>query len=101
MGVTDFNCEKFCSEGSSDILGANHARGETHFFAGHRFIYHCPHFADAHTGIKANAKQNRRIIDLPVRYQARAYGETNIQRWRHGLLLLKMVVVAARKIKFI
>lgn len=47
------------------------------------------------------ARLNLRIVDLPVRYQARTYGETNIQRWRHGLLLLRMVVFAARKIKFI
>jgi hypothetical protein len=47
------------------------------------------------------AKLNRRIIDLPIRYQARTYGETNIQRWRHGWLLLRMVVFAARRMKFI
>jgi SAM-dependent methyltransferase len=44
---------------------------------------------------------NLKIIDLPVRYQARTYGETNIQRWRHGALLLRMVMFAARKIKFV
>jgi len=37
---------------------------------------------------------------VPVRYRARRYGETNIERWRHGWLLLKMVVFAARRIKF-
>ena len=36
------------------------------------------------------ARLNMRIVDLPVRYQARTYGTTNIARWRHGLLLLKM-----------
>ena len=36
-----------------------------------------------------------------MRYQARTYGTTNIQRWRHGLLLLRMVVFAARRIKFV
>jgi ubiquinone/menaquinone biosynthesis C-methylase UbiE len=46
------------------------------------------------------AKLNLRIIDLPIRYQARTYGETNIQRWRHGWLLLRMVVFAARRLKF-
>jgi len=46
------------------------------------------------------AKQNLRIIDLPVRYGARTYGETNISRWSHGWLLLKMVIFAARRIKF-
>ena len=46
------------------------------------------------------ARLNRKIIDLPVRYRERVYGDTNIQRWRHGLLLLRMVMVAARKLKF-
>lgn len=47
------------------------------------------------------AKLNRKIIDLPIHYRERTYGTTNIQRWKHGWLLLKMVVFAARKIKFI
>jgi glycosyltransferase involved in cell wall biosynthesis len=47
------------------------------------------------------AKQNLRIIDLPIRYQARTYGQTNIQRWRHGWLLLRMVLFAAKRLKFI
>jgi 2-polyprenyl-3-methyl-5-hydroxy-6-metoxy-1,4-benzoquinol methylase len=47
------------------------------------------------------AKLNLKIVDLPVRYCERVYGTTNIQRWKHGLLLLRMVIFAARKIKFI
>jgi SAM-dependent methyltransferase len=47
------------------------------------------------------AKLNLRIIDLPIRYQARSYGETNIQRWRHGVLLLRMVLFAAARLKFV
>jgi SAM-dependent methyltransferase len=46
------------------------------------------------------AKQNLKIVDLPIRYRNRLYGETNISRWRHGVILLKMVIFAARKIKF-
>jgi glycosyltransferase involved in cell wall biosynthesis len=46
------------------------------------------------------AKLNLKIIDLPVRYRERQYGSTQIQRWRHGWLLLKMVVFAARRLKF-
>jgi hypothetical protein len=46
------------------------------------------------------AKLNLKILEVPVRYQERKYGETNIQRFRHGLLLLRMVVFAARKLKF-
>ena len=30
------------------------------------------------------AKYNLKIVDLPVRYGERTYGETNIQRWSHG-----------------
>jgi Glycosyl transferase family 2/Methyltransferase domain len=47
------------------------------------------------------SKQHLKIVDVPIRYRDRQYGSTNIQRWRHGLLLLRMVLFAARKIKFI
>jgi len=47
------------------------------------------------------AKLNLRMVDLPIRYRARTYGETNIHRWRHGWLLLRMVLFAARRLKFL
>jgi hypothetical protein len=47
------------------------------------------------------AKLNLKILDLPIRYQPRTYGKTNISRWQHGWLLLKMTVVAARRIRFV
>lgn len=47
------------------------------------------------------AKLNLKIVDLPIRYRERTYGSTQINRWRHGALLIKMVIFAARKIKFI
>lgn len=47
------------------------------------------------------ARLNHKIIDVPIRYRERTYGTTNIQRWRHGLLLLRMVAFAARRIKFV
>ena len=47
------------------------------------------------------AKLNLKIMEVPIRYRARRYGDTNIQRWRHGVLLLRMVVFAARRIKFV
>jgi len=47
------------------------------------------------------AKLNLKIVDMPIRYAERVYGETNIQRWRHGWLLLRMVAFAARRLKFI
>jgi SAM-dependent methyltransferase len=46
-------------------------------------------------------KLNLKIIDIPIRYKERYYGETNIQRWRHGVILLGMVIFAARKLKFV
>ncbi len=47
------------------------------------------------------ARLNLKISEMPVRYRSRTYGETNIARWRHGWLLVKMVLFAARRIKFI
>lgn len=47
------------------------------------------------------AKLNMKIVDLPIRYKARTYGDTNIDRWRHGMILLRMVAFAARRLKFI
>ncbi len=44
---------------------------------------------------------NLKFVDLPIRYRERRYGDTNIDRWRHGWLLLKMVFFAARRIKFV
>ncbi len=45
-------------------------------------------------------KLNLKIIDLPIRYRERTYGDTNISRFRHGFLLLRMCWYAAGKIKF-
>ena len=47
------------------------------------------------------AHLNLKIVDIPIRYHERIYGTTNIQRWKHGWLLLKMVVFAANRIKFV
>jgi len=48
-----------------------------------------------------SAKMNMKIVEMPIRYAERKYGETNIDRWRHGWLLLKMTWYAMKKIKFI
>lgn len=45
-------------------------------------------------------KLNLKIVEVPIRYKAREYGKTNISRFSHGWLLLKMVVFAMNKIKF-
>jgi SAM-dependent methyltransferase len=46
-------------------------------------------------------KLNLKICDIPIRYKERFYGETNIQRWRHGVILLGMVIFAAKRLKFV
>jgi len=47
------------------------------------------------------AKLNLKIAEMPIRYRSRTYGATNIDRWRHGWLLLKMISFAAKRIKFV
>ena len=47
------------------------------------------------------ARLNFRIVDIAVRYRERTYGQTNISRFRHGWLLLRMSVFAARKLKLL
>lgn len=48
-------------------------------------------FGAAHLGLK--------IKEVPIRYRERTYGQTNIDRWRHGLILLKMAWLGIRKLK--
>ncbi len=45
-------------------------------------------------------KLNLKIIDLPIRYRERTYGDTNISRFQNGFMLLRMCWFAAGKIKF-
>jgi ubiquinone/menaquinone biosynthesis C-methylase UbiE len=45
------------------------------------------------------AKRNLKVVEIPVNYRSRTYGETQISRFRHGWLLLRMVVFAFRKLK--
>lgn len=46
------------------------------------------------------ARLSMRIAEIPVRYHARTYGDIKISRFRHGLILLKMALIAMRKLKF-
>lgn len=39
-------------------------------------------------------KNKLKIVEIPVRYKERVYGSTNINRFKHGLLLFKMVFQA-------
>lgn len=45
------------------------------------------------------AKLNLKIVEVPIRYRARTYGDTSISRFRHGMILLRMCAFAFRKIK--
>jgi hypothetical protein len=46
-------------------------------------------------------KRNLKVVEIPIRYADRTYGSTNISRFRHGWLLLRMVLFAYRKLKAI
>ena len=48
-----------------------------------------------------SARLGLKIVEIPVHYRERTYGTTNIQRWRHGLILLRMLMFAARRMKFL
>lgn len=45
-------------------------------------------------------KNNLKVVEIPVRYKERVYGSTNISRFKHGLLLLKITWIAFRKFRF-
>ena len=47
------------------------------------------------------AKLNLKMIEIPIRYRERTYGDTNISRFRHGFLLLRMLPIAFRKLKWL
>ena len=47
-----------------------------------------------------SARLGLKIVEIPVHYRERKYGRTNIQRWRHGFILLRMLMFAARRMKF-
>ena len=46
-------------------------------------------------------KLNLKISEVPIRYRKRQYGVTQISRFRHGFMLLRMVVFAFRKLKLV
>lgn len=75
-------------------------RDYEHIAAGRQYFGDFDPFGDFDLLFGA-AKLGLQIVEVPVRYQARTYGVTNIQRWKHGLLLLQMMLFAIRKIKFV
>lgn len=44
-------------------------------------------------------RNNLKVVEIPVRYKERVYGKTNINRFYHGLLLLKMIILAFKEFK--
>lgn len=44
-------------------------------------------------------KYNLKVVEIPVRYKEREYGETNIRRFYHGLLLFKLAWIALKEFK--
>jgi glycosyltransferase involved in cell wall biosynthesis len=55
-------------------------------------------FGDFHL-IFGASKLSMKVVEVPIRYTSRIYGESQISRFRHGLLLLQMVAFAYRKFK--
>ncbi|MBS1516802.1 MAG: glycosyltransferase [Bacteroidetes bacterium] len=51
--------------------------------------------------ILGSSKLNLKYAEIPIRYDARVYGETNISRFSHGWMLLKLTLFAMFKFKFI
>ena len=47
------------------------------------------------------AKMDLKFVEIPIRYQSRKYGQTNISRFKHGIILAKMVFFAINKLKFV
>lgn len=67
--------------------------------AGRTYFGHFDPFGDFDL-IFGASKLNLKIIELPVRYRQRVYGDTNISRFSDGWLLLKMSARAALKLFF-
>lgn len=47
------------------------------------------------------ARMGLQITEIPVAYRERTYGTTNISRWTHGVLLLRMLIFASLRLKFV
>ncbi len=85
----------------SDTLCGTKALSRTHYEAisrGRDYFGDFDPFGDFDL-IFGAAKQNLKIVEVPVHYGARVYGETQISRFRDGWLLLRMVGFAFMKLK--
>ena len=87
----------------SDTLCGTKALRRTHYrqlAAGRGYFGEFDPFGDFDL-IFGASKLNLRLAEIPIRYQARQYGESQISRFRDGWLLLRMVAFAWRKLKAI
>ena len=50
--------------------------------------------ADMDAILKIARKNNLKVIEIPIRYKERIYGLTNINRFYHGLLLFKIMLIS-------
>jgi glycosyltransferase involved in cell wall biosynthesis len=79
---------KMLSRRHYDILAANRAYfGDFDPFGDFDLIF-------------GSVRQNFKVVEVPVTYRARTYGTTNIDRFRHGWLLLRMSWIAFKKFKW-
>lgn len=72
----------------------------------HRILCYRKYFADIDPFgdfelLFAAAKLSLKIVEIPVHYRERSYGSTQIRRFSHGWLLLKMTFLAMGKLRFI
>src|SRR5262249_7801427 len=79
MGIKDTLCvTKLLSRRDYELIAANRSYfGEFDPFGDFDLIFGAARF-------------NLKIVDMPIRYGERTYGTTQIQRWRHGMLLIRM-----------
>jgi glycosyltransferase involved in cell wall biosynthesis len=47
------------------------------------------------------ARLGLKIVEVPIGYRDRVYGNTNISRWRHGTILLRMLLYGGLRLRFI
>jgi len=67
---------------------------------GTKVMWHRDYFGDFDLLFGAS-KLLLKTVDLLVHYKGRTYGRTNIRRWRHGAVLLQMLLFAGAKLKFL
>ncbi len=82
--------------GTKAFLKSTYDRLATH----RTYFGNCDPFGDFDL-IFGATRLGLKIIEIPVRYHARTYGETNIHRFRDGLTLFRMLWFAARKLRFL